>query len=56
MTYLAKIDVRLHDGVEASLVNSDDLHAQESGAEHRLGAAKTLVADRHNLMNERKEK
>jgi len=46
---LAKIDVRLHDGVEATLVNSYDLHAQESGAEHRLGAAETLVADGHDL-------
>merc|ERR1719374_478384 len=32
---LAEIDVRLHDGVEAALVDADDLHAQESGAEQR---------------------
>merc|ERR1719383_1128517 len=42
---LAEIDVRLHDGVEAALVDTDDLHAQESGAEHGLGAAETLVAN-----------
>ena len=47
--YLAEIDVRLHDGVEAALVDADDLHAQESGAEHGLGAAETLVADGHDL-------
>merc|ERR1719385_577316 len=46
---LAEIDVRLHDGVEAALVDADDLHAQESGAEHGLGAAETLVADGHDL-------
>ena len=47
--YLAEIDVRLHDGVEAALVDADDLHAQESGTEHGLGAAETLVADGHDL-------
>merc|ERR1719447_2361231 len=46
---LAEIDVRLHDGVEAAFVDADDLHAQESGAEHGLGAAETLVADGANL-------
>merc|ERR1719383_98948 len=46
---LAEIDVRLHDGVEAALVDADDLHAQESRAEHRLGAAETLVAHSHDL-------
>merc|ERR1712055_373875 len=43
------IDVALHDGVEASLMNSDDLHTQEDGAEHRLGSTETLVANRHDL-------
>merc|ERR1711862_937094 len=46
---LAEIDVGLHDGVEAALVDADDFHAQESGAEHGLGAAETLVADGDNL-------
>merc|ERR1711951_204696 len=46
---LAEINVRLHDGVEAAFVDADDLHAQESRAEHGLGAAETLVADRHDL-------
>merc|ERR1719374_197914 len=46
---LTDIDVALHDGVEGSLMNTDDLHAQESGAEHGLGAAETLVADGHDL-------
>merc|ERR1719315_802831 len=43
------VDVALHDGVEASLMNSDDLHTQEDGAEHRLGSTETLVANRHDL-------
>merc|ERR1719385_644417 len=46
---LAEIDVRLHDGVEAALVDADHLHAQEGGAEHGLGAAETLVADGADL-------
>ena len=47
--YLTDIDVALHDAVEAALVDADDLHAQESGAEHGLGAAETLVADGDDL-------
>merc|ERR1719220_87920 len=46
---LTDVDVALHDAVEASLVDSDDLHSQESGAEHGLGATETLVADGDNL-------
>merc|ERR1711931_425295 len=46
---LAEIDVRLHDGVEAALMNADNLHTEESGAEHGLWAAETLVADGHDL-------
>merc|ERR1719283_313039 len=45
----SEIDVRLHDGVEAALVDANNLHAQESRAEHRLGAAETLVAYSHDL-------
>merc|ERR1711931_255540 len=46
---LAEIDVRLHDGVEAALMNADNLHTEESGAEHGLWAAETLVADGDDL-------
>merc|ERR1711931_404386 len=46
---LTKINVGLHDGVEAAFVDADDLHAEESGAEHGLGAAETLVANGDNL-------
>merc|ERR1711931_351735 len=46
---LAEIDVRLHNGVEASLMNADNLHTEESGAEHGLWAAETLVADGDDL-------
>ena len=46
---LTDVDVALHDAVEASLVDSDDLHSQESGAEHGLRATETLVADGHDL-------
>merc|ERR1712179_784695 len=46
---LTKINVGLHDGVEAAFVDADDLHAEESGAEHGLGAAETLVANGGNL-------
>merc|ERR1719452_302272 len=42
---LTDVNVALHDGVEATLVNADDLHAQEDGAEHRLRGAETLVAN-----------
>merc|ERR1719369_2175877 len=30
-------------------MDTDNLHTEESGAEHGLGAAETLVADRHDL-------
>merc|ERR1719369_2176573 len=46
---LAEINVRLHDGVEASFVNANDLHAEEGGAEHGLRAAETLVTDSDDL-------
>ena len=46
---LTDVDVALHDAVEAALVDADDFHAQESGAEHGLGAAETLVADGDDL-------
>ena len=46
----ANVDVALHDAVEAALVDADHLHAQESRAEHGLGAAETLVTDRHDLI------
>merc|ERR1712142_597979 len=46
---LADIDVALHDGIEATLLDADDLHTQESRAEHGLGATETLVADGDNL-------
>merc|ERR1712089_29116 len=46
---LAEINVGLHDGVEAALMDADNLHTEESGAEHGLGAAETLVADGDNL-------
>ena len=49
MTYLTDVDVALHDAVEATFVDADDFHAQESGAEHGLGAAETLVADGDDL-------
>merc|ERR1719187_1716335 len=46
---LTDVDVALHDAVEASLVDSDNLHTEESGAEHGLWAAETLVADGDDL-------
>ena len=46
---LTDVDVALHDAVEAALVDADDLHSQEGGAEHGLGAAETLVADGDDL-------
>merc|ERR1712179_321990 len=46
---LTKINVGLHGGVEAAFVDADDHHAEESGAEHGLGAAETLVANGDNL-------
>ena len=49
LTYLTDVDVALHDRVEAAFLNADDLHAQESWAEHGLGAAETLVAHGHDL-------
>merc|ERR1712025_705439 len=46
---LSDINVALHDGVEAALVDADDLHAQEDWAEHDIGGTETLVANSHNL-------
>jgi len=46
---LTDINVALHDGVEAAFLDADDFHTQESGAEHGLGAAETLVADGDDL-------
>merc|ERR1719283_382176 len=46
---LTEIDVRLHDGVEAALVDTNNLHTKEGRAEHGLGAAETLVANSDNL-------
>jgi len=46
---LTDINVALHDGVEAAFLEADDFHTQESGAEHGLGAAETLVADGDDL-------
>ena len=43
------VDVALHDGVEAALVNADDFHTQEGRLEDGLGAAETLVADGDDL-------
>ena len=49
LTYLTDVDVALHDGVEAAFLDADDFHTQESGTEHGLGAAETLVADGDDL-------
>merc|ERR1719370_1744340 len=46
---LAEINVGLHDGVEATLMDTDNLHTEESGAEHGLGTAESLVADGDDL-------
>merc|ERR1719283_302556 len=46
---LTEIDVRLHDGVEAALVDTNNLHTKEGRAEHGLGAAETLIANGDNL-------
>merc|ERR1712179_429997 len=46
---LTDIDVALHDGVEGSLMNADNLHTQEGWLEDGLGAAETLVTDGDDL-------
>jgi len=46
---LADVDVALHDGVVARLVDAARLHAHERRLEHRLRAAESLVADRDHL-------
>merc|ERR1711931_358777 len=46
---LAEINVRLGDGVEAALVDANDLHTKERWTEHGLGAAETLIANGDNL-------
>ena len=46
---LTDVDVALHDGVEAALLDADDFHSQERRAEHGLGASETLVADGNDL-------
>merc|ERR1719334_2058379 len=46
---LTDIDIALHDGVEATFLDADDLHSQEGWAEHRFGAAETLVTNRRDL-------
>merc|ERR550519_1566217 len=43
------INVALHDGVEGSLVNTDDLHTQKRWLEDGLWAAETLVANGDDL-------
>jgi len=46
---LTDVDVTLHDGVEASLVNTDNLHSQEGRSEHGFWATEALISDRANL-------
>jgi len=46
---LTDIDVALHDGVEGSLMNADNLHTQEGWLEDGLGAAETLVTNGDDL-------
>merc|ERR1719309_1039514 len=46
---LTDVDIALHDGVEATFLNADDLHSQKGWAEHRFGAAETLVTNRRDL-------
>ena len=46
---LTDINVALHDGVEGSLVDTNDLHTQERRLEDGLWAAETLVADGDDL-------
>ena len=49
---LTDIDVALHDGVEGSLMNADNLHTQEGRLEDGLRAAETLVTDGDDLEEE----
>ena len=46
---LTDINVALHDGVEGSLVDTNDLHTQERRLEDGLWAAETLVTDGDDL-------
>ena len=46
---LTDVDIALHDGVVASLVDTSRLHTQEAGLEEGLGASETLVADGDDL-------
>ena len=46
---LTDVDVALHDGVVASLVDTSRLHSQEAGLEEGLWASETLVADGDDL-------
>ena len=46
---LTDVDVALHDGVVAGLVDTGRLHTQEAWLEEGLGASETLVADGDDL-------
>ena len=46
---LTDVDVALHDGVVAGLVDTSRLHTQEAWLEESLGASETLVADGDDL-------
>ena len=46
---LTDVDVTLHDGVVASLVDTSRLHSQEAGLEEGLWASETLVANGDDL-------
>ncbi len=47
--HLSDVDIALHDGVETSLMNSNDFHSQERRLEKRLGTTEPLVAHRDHL-------
>ena len=46
---LTDVNVALHDGVVAGLVDTSRLHTQEAGLEEGLGASESLVADGDDL-------
>ena len=46
---LTDVDIALHDGVVASLVDTSRLHTQEARLEEGLWASETLVADGDDL-------
>jgi len=52
---LADVDVALHDGVVARLVDAARLHADERRLEHRLRTPEPLVADRYHLHTREKQ-